>query len=251
MGNSHYLIRLDDACPTMDKQRWNRIESILDSFGVKPMVGVIPANADPKQKVDKPDPNFWAKVKNWEDKGWAIALHGYDHLYISNNGGINPLWNRSEFAGVALEEQKEKIRKGVEILKSKGLNPKYFFAPSHTFDLNTLKALDECTDIRIISDTIATKPYKWNGFIFIPQIGGHCRDMKFNGIWTFCLHPSGMDENAFKNLEKFLLKNQDKFTSFSNIDYDEIIKDKGMIDKLLSFIFFFHRKANRLLQNLK
>jgi len=56
--------------------------------------------------------------------------------------------------------QKQKIRDGYAILKEYGLTPKYFFAPSHTFDENTLVALKECSDIRIISDTIATKPYK-------------------------------------------------------------------------------------------
>ena len=32
-----YLIRLDDACPTMDAQKWSRIEDILNRGGVKPM----------------------------------------------------------------------------------------------------------------------------------------------------------------------------------------------------------------------
>ena len=55
----HYLIRLDDACPTMNRRKWQRIEDILDRYGVKPMVGVIPANADPKQIIDEPDRHFW------------------------------------------------------------------------------------------------------------------------------------------------------------------------------------------------
>ena len=42
-----YLIRLDDACPTMDWGKWRRMERILDKYKVKPMVGIIPENNDP------------------------------------------------------------------------------------------------------------------------------------------------------------------------------------------------------------
>lgn len=138
---------------------------------------------------------FWVTVKTWERKGWTIALHGYDHCFISDKGlmGLNPIWARSEFAGISLEEQREKIRKGIEKFRSEGVLPQYFFAPAHTFDKNTLKALKEESDIRKISDTIALKPYKKDGFIFIPQVGGHCSEKRIPGLWTFCLHPSKMD----------------------------------------------------------
>ena len=128
-----YLIRLDDACPTMDAAKWQRMEDMLDRYGVRPMVGVIPANNDPKQRIDSEDFTFWDKVKSWVNKGWTIALHGYDHCYVSEDGlkGLNPLWARSEFAGVSLEKQKEKIREGVKIFRSHGIDPQYFFAPSH------------------------------------------------------------------------------------------------------------------------
>lgn len=110
-----YLIRLDDACPTMDSVKWEKMLDILDRYEVKPMVGIIPHNEDPKLHIDVEDPNFWQKARDWDKKGWAIALHGYNHCYISGKGGINPLWNRSEFAGVSFEIQCKKI---------KGLNPK-------------------------------------------------------------------------------------------------------------------------------
>lgn len=247
MSNVKYLLRLDDACPTMHRERWKKIEMILDNHSIKPMVGVIPHNEDSLQNISPEDESFWDKVRNWESKGWAIALHGYNHCYTSTDAGINPLWNRSEFAGLPLEEQKEKIRKGIEIFKSHKLNPEYFFAPSHTFDLNTLKALEECSDIRIISDTIATKPYKRHSFIFIPQIGGHCREMKYNGIWTFCLHPSVMDDKALLRVDKFITKHASEFISFDDIDYNQITQDKSMSGKILSLLFFTRRKITRIL----
>lgn len=236
-----YLIRLDDACPTMDSVKWKKMLSILDRYEVKPMVGIIPHNEDPKQHIDDEDPNFWQKAKDWDEKGWAIALHGYNHCYISKEGGINPFWNRSEFAGVSFEIQCKKIKGGLQILNEHGINPKYFFAPSHTFDENTLLALKKCSDIRIISDTIATKPYKSGDFVFIPQLGGHCTEMKIPGIWTFCLHPSMMNENDFKVTEAFFKNHSTEFIGFDDLNLDNIGK-KSLFSKLLSRSYFTYRK---------
>lgn len=238
-----YLIRLDDACPTMDATKWQRMEDMLDRYGVRPMVGVIPANNDSKQIIDSEDSTFWEKVKNWENKGWAIALHGYDHCYISNDGmkGLNPLWERSEFAGVSFEKQKEKIHEGVKIFRAHGIDPQFFFAPSHTYDSNTLRALKEESNIRIISDTIATKPYKMGDFVIIPQLGGHCTEMKIPGIWTFCLHPSAMSEENFLATEDFLKAHKGEFISFSDLDLSKL-SEKTIFDKLLSWAYFTRRK---------
>lgn len=238
-----YLIRLDDACPTMDAVKWKRIENILDSYGVRPMVGVIPANKDPKQQIDSTDTEFWVKVKAWEKKGWAIALHGYDHCFISEAGmkGLNPLWKRSEFAGVPLEVQKLKIRKGVEVFRSNGIEPKYFFAPAHTYDENTLQALCEESNIRIISDTIALRPYRQGNFVFIPQLGGHCVEMKTPGIWTFCLHPSAMKEEDFIATEKFLQVHKEEMLGFDELNLTKL-RGKNWISRLLSWAYFTRRK---------
>ena len=246
LKNNKYLIRLDDACPTMDGAKWQRMFDILDRYGVRPMVGIIPHNEDPKQEIDALDVEFLNKAKIWQQKGYAIALHGYNHCYISNEGlrGLNPLWERSEFAGVPYDVQKQKIRDGFEILSSHGVKPKYFFAPSHTFDENTLKALKECTDIRIISDTIATKPYKRGDFVFLPQLGGHCTEMKINGIWTFCLHPSTMMDANFEATERFMKEHKEEFVSFESLDLDNL-KGKGLLDSLLSKAYFLRRKLRK------
>ena len=42
-----YIMRLDDACPHWDAGKWNRIESILDNYGIMPLVGLIPVVEDP------------------------------------------------------------------------------------------------------------------------------------------------------------------------------------------------------------
>ena len=242
-----YLIRLDDACPTMNHDKWRRMETILDKYGVKPLVGVIPHNEDPKQQIDAGNVGFWPLVHSWGKKGWAIALHGYNHCYKSLQGlnGMNPMWKKSEFAGLTLNEQKLKIKKGVSIMREHGINPQYFFAPSHTFDYNTLTALREESDIRIISDTIAIKPYRKDDFIFIPQFGGQCREMKIKGIYTFCFHPNTMNDEAFKHTEDFLKKNSAYFTSFDAIATISV-KEKSLFDRFLSFNYFVYRRIKGL-----
>lgn len=243
MFSTSYLIRLDDACPMLNKERWDRIEAILDKYHIKPMVGIVPDCKDGNITIDEPDPAFWEKALFWQSKGWAIALHGYDHCYLSEKGmeGLNPLWKRSEFAGLPLDVQREKIKNGVSILKSHGLYPKYFFAPSHTYDKNTLEALRNESEIRIISDTVATKPYRMNDFIVIPQVGGHCTKIWLPGVWTFCLHPNVMEDESFVQTENFLRKYQNSFVSFDDLNLEKTGK-KDWFSRLLSWGYFTYRR---------
>lgn len=211
------------------------------------MVGIIPHNEDPKQQIDSEDDSFWLRVKKWEQKGWAIALHGYNHFYTSEMGlkGLNPMWKKSEFAGLPLEEQKEKIRKGVTIMRDHGISPEYFFAPSHTFDENTLNALREESSIRIISDTIATRPYLYKDFIFMPQFSGQCRVIRLDGWFTFCFHPNTMKDDTFKQTEDFLKKYSEQFTSFEALPLSKV-KKKSLFDRLFSISYFAFRRMRGL-----
>ena len=236
--NTNYLIRLDDACPYMDNKKWSIIEDLLDRYGIKPLVGIIPANADTQTMIEQENPLFWEKVQQWVDKGWEIALHGYNHVYVTKEGGINPLWNRSEFAGLMIEEQREKIAMGVSVLTAHKIIPKYFFAPSHTFDENTLKALREESKIRIISDTYALKPYRKDDFIFIPCQIGHPQSVNLPGIFTICLHPNNMKEKQISEFEHFLEFHNKYIISFGDIDLKHI-RSIRIVDRLFINTYFF------------
>ena len=77
------------------------------------------------------DSNFWiGRVKSWKEKNWTLALHGYEHVFVTEDAGINPVNKKSEFAGLSLEEQREKIRNGIEVLRKYGIEPNVFFASS-------------------------------------------------------------------------------------------------------------------------
>ena len=128
MKKQKLILRLDDAAERMDIDKWQRIEDILDKFEIKPLVGVSPCCKDPMMDIYETNPLFWDKVHGWKEKGWAIAMHGFRHVYDTKEGGLNPVNEFSEFAGHSLDEQRMKIREGYKRFQENGLLPKYFFA---------------------------------------------------------------------------------------------------------------------------
>lgn len=234
-----YLMRLDDASEHMNLDNWLRMEKILDKYGVRPIVGIIPANQDPDLLKFDEVTNFWQLMIEWQDKGWTPALHGYSHVFETNEGGINPVNKRSEFAGVSLERQRKKIRDGYRILKDNGILASFFFAPAHTFDENTLIALKEETPIRIISDTVANDIYYKNSIYYIPQQSGRCRKLPFK-VTTFCYHPNTMSDDDYLELEEFLKINGEQFTSFKEMVL--VKRRRGIVDLMLNKIYFMRRK---------
>lgn len=236
-----YFMRLDDACEKRNQENWARMEALLDRHAIKPLVGIIPRCEDPEMAAYPDDPAFWEQtVARWSGKGWVLGLHGCRHVYITDQGGLNPVQKRSEFAGVALEEQKRKITEGVAVFRQHGYEPRVFFAPSHTFDRNTLEALRTCSEIRIISDTIADKPYLWEGFTFIPQQSGVVRRLPFNTV-TFCYHPNVMQEADFDRLERFLAENR---AAFQDFPVTQTSRRRSLYDLLLREVYFL-RKIGR------
>lgn len=234
-----YILRLDDASPYFQSEKWIQMEQLLDKYKIYPIIGIIPDNKDPELIKGSQDGDFWHRALNWQKKGWSIALHGYDHVYVNCNcKGLNPVHKKSEFVGLSITRQEEKIEKGFEILKSHGLNPTVFFAPSHTFDENTLLALKNKTDISIISDTVASDVYYMKEFYFIPQQAGSVRRLPLKTL-TFCYHPDNMNEAAFIKLEEFLKMYHGNFVSVLDIKLQK--RKKDIFDKFLSWSYFTMR----------
>lgn len=241
-----YLIRLDDASEYMNIAKWEKIENVLDKYGIIPIVGVIPNNQDDEfiNKYQR-DLKFWNKARRWQLKEWSIALHGYKHVCQTNSGGLNPVNLRSEFAGVKLEEQRLKIKEGISIFEQHKISTKIFFAPSHTFDSNTLEALRLESDIRIISDTVSNDVYKEGEFYFVPQQSGHVQKLPFK-VTTFCYHPNNMEEQDYIVLEKFISENIDKFAELNDLNFTN--RRLNLYDVILRKLYFLMRKIRNKLR---
>ena len=210
-----------------------KIREICERVGVKATFAVVPAFLD-SARCDS--------LRKWQQEGYGIALHGYDHVCVTNQGGINPVHQRSEFAGLDYEAQAKKISDGYQELKRHRIETDFFFAPSHTYDKNTLRAIIDNTPIRKISDTIATKPYKMkNGVIVVPCQMGRCREMLIPGYWTACYHPNMMDDRQFEMLDAFLKKHNKDCISFKDIPLSNI-SSKTILDRILSFCYFSLKK---------
>ncbi|MBI3132369.1 MAG: DUF2334 domain-containing protein [Acidobacteria bacterium] len=206
-----YLLRIDDVCPTMDWQIWDPIEAILVETGVKPILAVVPDNRDPKLMVGPAATDFWDRVRGWQARGWAIGLHGFQHTYVTQDAGLLNLNPQSEFAGLPYEVQLEKIRSGLEIFAREGVRANAWVAPSHSFDVNTLRALRE-VGLTIICDGFAFHPFRdAMGMTWVPQQFALPRSMPF-GTWTFCHHPDLTPEERVE-LREDLLRLGSRFIS--------------------------------------
>jgi predicted deacetylase len=210
--SASYLVRFDDICPTMRWDTWFRIEARLIHYGVKPILAVVPDNCDPELMVDPPRPDFWDHVRRWRDLGWTIALHGYQHRYVTTDSGLMRINRTSEFAGLPPAVQQEKIRAGLEIFAGHGVRPDVWVAPAHAFDTATLAALRE-HGIAIVSDGFSPRPFATaDGMRWIPQ--QIWRYMPFPaGTWTICYHHNSWGESQLTEFERTLRRIGTRHTS--------------------------------------
>jgi peptidoglycan/xylan/chitin deacetylase (PgdA/CDA1 family) len=176
----------------MNWRVWAEIESILIQREIRPLLAVVPDNQDPGLQVNPPAGNFWERVRAWKDRGWTIALHGFQHRYVSRNAGLVAIRKKSEFAGLPAEEQQKKLRRGVEIFEREGITPRVWIAPGNTFDATTVALLPEF-GIRIICDGYFRFPYASSVSLergwttWVPQQLFYFRPAP-SGVWTVCYH---------------------------------------------------------------
>ncbi|MGH2807137.1 MAG: DUF2334 domain-containing protein [Actinomycetota bacterium] len=206
-----YIVRFDDACPTMNRAVWDRIESALGSHGVTPIVGVIPDNRDPSLQIDPPDPAFWDRVRAWQAQGWTIAMHGYQHRYVTQNSGMFG-WNaRSEFAGLSKDEQEDKLGRGLAVFHREGVTADAWMAPNHSFDAVTVAALADL-GISTITDGLALYPHRdADGTTWVPVQLWSFLPRAF-GVWTVVLHPNSWTDQDLGSFERDVELYADRIT---------------------------------------
>lgn len=205
---TNFIVRFDDICSEMNWIVWDRIENILDKYQIKPIVAIVPFNLDPFLKISAPKADFWQRAKDWQEKGWAIGLHGFTHVYETCNSGIVGLNSRSEFAGLSITEQREKINSAVKIFSDNKLIIDAWVAPAHSFDNNTIAALGE-RGINVVSDGYFRRVVNINGVTWVPQQLWRFKSMD-SGIWTVCYHHNDWSDFEIEKFENDikLFKNQ-------------------------------------------
>jgi len=187
MSNRKIILRFDDICETMNWEQWNKAKELLDNISVKALLGVIPNCKDDELSIDSPRKDFWNYISYLQKDGYTIAMHGLYHVFDIEAKGIVTKRKRSEFAGHSYEEQYKKIKKGKEIFLSHGIETDVFFAPAHSYDDNTLRALRD-NGFKYISDGMSSKPYMRHGIVCLPCRNTGVPKIMSKGVYTVVLH---------------------------------------------------------------
>ena len=227
--NTGILIRFDDVAPNMNWKMMEKCEELLNRFNIKPVLGVIPNNQDTELMSYPSKNDFWSIVKKWQTKNWSIAMHGYTHLYDADTfkkdyfgyGG------KSEFFGHSYEDQIFKIKKGLKLFRDNNIKITTFFAPNHTYDLNTFKALKKCGIFQVI-DGYGLSPFTFNEIKFIPQLFYKLYMLPY-GIQSTQIHLNSWTENDFQAFERFIEKYHKKVI---NLDYALSVNSNAFIEIL-------------------
>ncbi len=236
MSRAKIAIRIDDVCPQMDNERFERTIRHIESCGIRGLLGVIPNCQDEHLHQGAEDPAFWEKLLELRENGWVLAMHGYTHVYDIQSksmvsGGLN-----SEFAGHPYEEQFKKLKKGIEILNLHGIKTDVFFAPSHSYDKNTLHALRNL-GFKYLSDGRSTYCYRRYGLKFIPcKVYGMPRRIK--GVITLALHPCAITDKEYKPWKEYIEANRNYLVNYSELLVE---KEHGLKSQLVSeklYVFF-------------
>jgi hypothetical protein len=212
---AQYLLRFDDLCPTVSREKWQRFLPMIEEFGLHPILAVIPDNHDPTLEASPPDPGFWTQMRAMEAAGATIGLHGYRHICNGKGRSLLALHHRTEFAGVPEDIQRQWIRAGLRILRDYGLNPRIWAAPRHGFDSYTLHALRK-EGIKALSDGFARVPFTRGGLTWIPQQLWAPVD-KHKGLWTICIHPNTAPSSQVNQLHEFVRQHAAQFTSVDRV----------------------------------
>ena len=207
-------VRLDDITPDMDWEKFRRLEKILDENQIIPLLGVVPDNQDPNLSRNPAIPDFRTQIRLWEATGWVFSMHGWKHIYTTKKGGLFPLNNFSEFAGVPKEKQREMLADGKEKLAEWGIETDIFMSPAHSFDGHTLEVLKEL-GFCYITDGFGSYPYQRKGLIFLPISFQKRKDIeKADGYTTLVFHTNTMEDADFSDFEKIVKKQKQDFISY-------------------------------------
>ncbi len=245
-----YIYRLDDITKGMNWDQFNKYINLFKSYGIKPLLGIIPDNRDPFLKVHPDRDDFWDVMRKLqEEKVVEFAQHGFQHIYSLKNRGMlgrkYGIPELSEFAGLPYGVQVTKIAAGREILQREEIYTDIWIAPGHTFDVLTLKALKD-TGFTAVSDGIALYPCKSKGLVFIPQLLWEPGRIPA-GVSTICLHVNNSTDELYEKVRSHLESGQ------NIVSAGDVLNSKatGFLCILNLFYVFYYivRKRLRTIRN--
>lgn len=219
MKERKILVRFDDICPTMDFVQFERALKVLEEYDIRPLLGVIPECKDKELMIESEHEDFWGVIKLLQGRGYALAMHGYTHVYDSTKRGLVNVGFKSEFAGHTYEEQYTRIKKGKECLEANGIKTDIFFAPSHSYDKNTLKALS-ANGFKYVSDGMSMKPLMLYGVQCLPCRSAGCPVIRKKGYYTAVFHAHEWvrpeKESGYMELVELCRKYKDDIVDFED-----------------------------------
>ncbi|MDE6972988.1 MAG: DUF2334 domain-containing protein [Lachnospiraceae bacterium] len=230
-------VRLDDITPDMDWEGFLRFKALLDRYQVKPLIGVIPQNRDENVKGSgngRPG-DFWAYIRKLQEEGWVVAMHGYEHVYTTQRGGLFPLNHFSEFAGLPYEKQRQMLEDGKKLLEDKGVFTDLFMAPAHSYDRNTLKALKD-TGFKGITDGFGDFPYVYRGLTFYPISFRFSATLKKKkGYSTMVVHTGTNTEKEMEQYEGYFQRGDVTWISYGEYLNAKAAK-RGILGRCREFL---------------
>jgi len=129
-------LRFDDYNQRNDLSRWRETLSTYAERGARGLVAV-----SPKYEGERLAADATAFLDDLQDQGWEIAQHGYTHEDVGEGRSGRLYHDRSEFAGLPIEEQERRVGAGLDVLRDHGFRPTTFVPPWHEYDRNTVRAL--------------------------------------------------------------------------------------------------------------
>ncbi len=169
-------------------------------------------------------------------------MHGCEHKYSidTHKKDYFSYGGMSEFFNLPYNMQKEKIIDGLNLFKKKNINVKSFFAPNHTYDKNTFRALKD-SGIETVVDGYGLIPYSKYGLQFIPQLFYKLTFLPF-GIQSSQIHLNDWTEKDFFQFEKFIKKNYKLI-----LDYDQVIQrvNRTSLTSFINLVIKFFIKILR------
>lgn len=217
-------VRMDDITPDMNWENFEFFQELFEKVGITPLLGIVAQNQDENLNIEEPRTDFWDIMKLLQKKGYVMALHGCHHVYRTPKGGMFPLNDFSEFAGIDFDEQKKDLQTAKEILESHGILTDIFMAPAHSYDKNTLKALKELGFTKI-TDGFGKRPYIWKGITFYPISFLLSKSLNGkNGYTTMVIHANTVTDSEKERYIKLFDEYGKDMISYR--DYMEVIPVK-------------------------